>query len=114
VNDKKVVFSIEQGDVISSDGAASPIEPIESHQLFCQMDELSDVHQWKECARWIKFEEDVEIGGRWSKPYVATLSLHALLELRSYLTNGAILLDSIGDDLPSIVGKHKTLINFKN
>ena len=40
--------------------------------------------------RWVKFEEDVEEGGnRWSKPHVATLSLHSLFELRSFLLNGS-------------------------
>lgn len=44
--------------------------------------------------RWIKFEEDVEEGGnRWSKPHVATLSLHSLFELRSLLLNGTVVLD---------------------
>ncbi|KAA0203371.1 hypothetical protein HAZT_HAZT005525 [Hyalella azteca] len=46
------------------------------------------------CSRWVKFEEDVEEGGeRWSKPHVATLSLHALFELRSFLMKGVVLLD---------------------
>lgn len=50
--------------------------------------------EWKETARWIKFEENVEEGGnRWSKPHVATLSLHSLFELRSFILNGAVLLD---------------------
>ena len=44
--------------------------------------------------RWVKFEEDVEDSGkRWSKPHVATLSLHSLLELRNLLTKGVVLLD---------------------
>uniref|UniRef100_A0A1I8FQB0 Ion_trans domain-containing protein n=1 Tax=Macrostomum lignano TaxID=282301 RepID=A0A1I8FQB0_9PLAT len=44
--------------------------------------------QWKETARWIKFEEDVEEGGeRWSKPHVATLSLFALFEVRNSIYN---------------------------
>ena len=44
--------------------------------------------------RWVKFEEDVEDGSnRWSKPHVATLSLHSLFELRNLLTKGTILLD---------------------
>ena len=54
--------------------------------LFTEMGELTrsdDVEEWKETARWVKFEEDVEEGGnRWSKPHVATLSLHALFQLR--------------------------------
>ena len=44
--------------------------------------------------RWIKFEEDVEEGGeRWSKPRVATLSLHSLFELRKGILTGTVLLD---------------------
>uniref|UniRef100_A0A146XZ96 Anion exchange protein n=1 Tax=Fundulus heteroclitus TaxID=8078 RepID=A0A146XZ96_FUNHE len=68
------------------------------HDLFTELDELAfrDGHAqvWKETARWLKFEEDVEDGGeRWSKPYVATLSLHSLFELRSCILNGTVLLD---------------------
>ncbi|KAH0953671.1 hypothetical protein HN011_005095, partial [Eciton burchellii] len=69
----------------------------ESHPLFSEMEELvkdGDEMEWKETARWIKFEEDVEEGGnRWSKPHVATLSLHSLFELRSLLLNGTVMLD---------------------
>lgn len=54
--------------------------------LFTEMGELirlGDTEEWRETARWVKFEEDVEEGGnRWSKPHVATLSLHALFQLR--------------------------------
>ncbi|MED6275339.1 Sodium bicarbonate cotransporter 3 [Characodon lateralis] len=68
------------------------------HDLFTELDELAfrdgEVQVWKETARWLKFEEDVEDGGeRWSKPYVATLSLHSLFELRSCILNGTVLLD---------------------
>ncbi|CAH0700816.1 unnamed protein product [Spodoptera exigua] len=42
---------------------------LESHPLFSEMEELvkdGDELEWKETARWIKFEEDVEEGGnRW-------------------------------------------------
>lgn len=72
------------------------------HQLFCEMDELQPNSEWKEAARWLKFEEDVENGGRWSKPHVATLSLHSLFELRSCLTSGAILFDIPGEDIDTI------------
>lgn len=42
----------------------------------------------------MKFEEDVEEGGnRWSKPFVASLPLYSLLELRSYLSTGWHFLD---------------------
>lgn len=53
--------------------------------------------------RWIKFEEDVEEGGnRWSKPHVATLSLHSLFELRSLLLNGTVMLDMEASNLEQI------------
>ncbi|CAL8288249.1 unnamed protein product [Merluccius merluccius] len=77
------------------------------HDLFTELDELAfrDGHgqEWKETARWLKFEEDVEDGGeRWSKPYVATLSLHSLFELRSCITNGTVLLDMRANTIEEI------------
>ncbi|XP_016842675.1 electroneutral sodium bicarbonate exchanger 1 isoform X5 [Nasonia vitripennis] len=78
----------------------------ESHPLFSEMEELvkdGDEMEWKETARWIKFEEDVEEGGnRWSKPHVATLSLHSLFELRSLLLNGTVMLDMEASGLEQI------------
>lgn len=57
------------------------------------------------CVRWLKFEEDVEDGGeRWSKPYVATLSLHSLFELRSCILNGTVLLDMRANSIEEIAG----------
>lgn len=45
--------------------------------------------QWRETARWIKFEEDVEEEtDRWGKPHVASLSFRSLLELRRTLSHG--------------------------
>ncbi|KAL5005938.1 hypothetical protein ScPMuIL_017096 [Solemya velum] len=68
-----------------------------AHDMFCEMEELfytEDDMEWKETARWVKFEEDVEEGGeRWSKPHVATLSLHSLFELRSLIMNGTVMFD---------------------
>lgn len=56
--------------------------------------------------RWLKFEEDVEDGGeRWSKPYVATLSLHSLFELRSCILNGTVLLDMRANSIEEIAGR---------
>ncbi|XP_053543036.1 electrogenic sodium bicarbonate cotransporter 4 [Ictalurus punctatus] len=75
--------------------------------LFTEMDTLYDEGgelEWKESARWVKFEEKVEKGGeRWSKPHVSTLSLHSLFELRTCLQTGSILLDLEGYSLPQIV-----------
>uniref|UniRef100_A0A6Q2ZFF3 Anion exchange protein n=1 Tax=Esox lucius TaxID=8010 RepID=A0A6Q2ZFF3_ESOLU len=78
-----------------------------AHELFTELDEICVKEgkdtEWKETARWLKFEEDVEDGGeRWSKPYVATLSLHSLFELRSCLINGSILLDMQANTIEEI------------
>ncbi|XP_037958639.1 sodium bicarbonate cotransporter 3 isoform X2 [Teleopsis dalmanni] len=77
-----------------------------SHPLFSEMGILvkdGDDFEWKEAARWIKFEEDVEEGGnRWSKPHVATLSLHSLFELRNLLIKGSVLLDMEANNLEVI------------
>lgn len=70
------------------------------------MEELvkdGDEVEWKETARWVKFEEDVEEGGnRWSKPHVATLSLHSLFELRNLLLNGTVMLDMEASGLEQV------------
>uniref|UniRef100_A0A8D2JD07 Anion exchange protein n=1 Tax=Varanus komodoensis TaxID=61221 RepID=A0A8D2JD07_VARKO len=75
--------------------------------LFTEMDTLQhdgEEMEWKESARWIKFEEKVEDGGeRWSKPHVSTLSLHSLFELRTCLQTGTVLLDLDGYSLPQII-----------
>ncbi|XP_029460019.1 electrogenic sodium bicarbonate cotransporter 4 isoform X2 [Rhinatrema bivittatum] len=75
--------------------------------LFTEMDTLQhdgEELEWKESSRWIKFEEKVEEGGeRWSKPHVATLSLHSLFELRTCLQTGTVLLDLDGYSLPQII-----------
>uniref|UniRef100_A0AAQ6ICW8 Anion exchange protein n=1 Tax=Anabas testudineus TaxID=64144 RepID=A0AAQ6ICW8_ANATE len=78
-----------------------------AHELFTELDEIcvkdGKDAEWKETARWLKFEEDVEDGGeRWSKPYVATLSLHSLFELRSCIINGSVLLDMRADCIEEI------------
>lgn len=45
--------------------------------------------EWKETARWIKFEENVDQdSNRWGKPHVASLTFHSLLELKKGLEKG--------------------------
>ena len=74
------------------------------HPVFTEMEELHG-NTWREVARWVKFEENVEEGGnRWSKPYVGTVSLHSLFELRSCIQNGTVVLEMEAEDLPQIIG----------
>nr|XP_032831281.1 electroneutral sodium bicarbonate exchanger 1-like [Petromyzon marinus] len=84
-------------------------EEEQHHDLFIEMLELSfkDGHEgeWQETARWLKFEEDVEDGGeRWSKPFVATLSLHSLFELRRCLERGTVVLDATASTMEELAG----------
>ncbi|XP_028446767.1 anion exchange protein 3 isoform X1 [Perca flavescens] len=79
-----------------------------THELFVELNELivdkDHEMRWKERARWIKFEEDVEEEtDRWGKPHVASLSFRSLLELRRTITHGAILLDLEQNSMPGIV-----------
>ncbi|CAH2281622.1 anion exchange 2 isoform X1 [Pelobates cultripes] len=80
---------------------------LQPHEVFVELNELVvDKHQelqWKETARWIKFEEDVEAEtDQWGKPHVASLSFRSLLELRKTLSHGAVLLDLDQRTLPGI------------
>uniref|UniRef100_H2ZCT0 Anion exchange protein n=1 Tax=Ciona savignyi TaxID=51511 RepID=H2ZCT0_CIOSA len=76
---------------------------VQSHepQVFVELDELVS-GEWKETARWIKFEEDVEESQMWGKPRVASLSFHSLLELRKTIEKGAVMLDMDRDNLTDV------------
>ncbi|XP_046873874.1 electrogenic sodium bicarbonate cotransporter 4 [Hypomesus transpacificus] len=82
-------------------------DDVQTPTIFTEMDTLQHEGgelEWKESARWVKFEEKVEEGGeRWSKPHVSTLTLHSLFELRTCLQTGSVLLDLEGYSLPQIV-----------
>lgn len=45
-------------------------------------------------------------GERWSKPHVATLSLHSLMELKMCIEKGTIMLDLEASTLPQVVGEY--------
>ena len=82
----------------------------ESHKMFTQMaayqSDKDGNEEWRQMARWLKFEEDVEEGGdRWSKPHVGTLSLYSLFELRSSLLRGTVLLDMNASSKTQIAGE---------
>ncbi|XP_010209614.1 PREDICTED: anion exchange protein 4 [Tinamus guttatus] len=77
--------------------------------LFVQLNELlcgPAGLEWRETARWIKFEEKVEDGGeRWSAPHVTALLLHSLFELRMCLQEGTVLLDLDARSFKEIIDK---------
>lgn len=87
------------------------------HKVFVQLDELHGVgedREWKETARWIKYEEDVEEGSdRWGKPHVASLSFHSLLNLRRCLETGVVMLDLEEKDLPGVAYRVVEQVIFK-
>jgi len=94
-----------------------------NHQRALCRDRKLKAHLWRLCilpscffypCRWLKFEEDVEDGGeRWSKPYVATLSLHSLFELRSCIMNGTVMLDMRANSLEEIAGEHSVVQTYQ-
>lgn len=79
------------------------------HDMFVELDELTLTEnelEWKETARWIKYEEDVEQeGNRWGKPHLASLSFQSLMSLRRCLEKGVILLDV--EDHDSVAISHR-------
>ncbi|PKU40468.1 anion exchange protein 4 [Limosa lapponica baueri] len=86
----------EQGD------ATCPLLFIQLNQLFSTPPGL----EWRETARWIKFEEKVEDGGvRWSAPHVPALPLHSLFQLRNCLQKGTMLLDLDAHSFKEIIDR---------
>jgi len=77
------------------------------HGLFIQLNELRHEHnevEWREVARWIKYEEDVEEGAdRWGRPHVSSLCFQALLNLRRCLETGTIIMDLNEHELTRVI-----------
>lgn len=76
------------------------------HEGFVELEELifsEDRLEWKETARWIKLEEDVdEYAERWGKPHIPCLTFRSLQEVRTSLENGVFLLDLRRNEIPTI------------
>jgi len=83
--------------------------PVQLHEVFVELDELEIGKDkelvWKEKARWIKFEEDVEENEVWSKPHIASLSFLSLWEVRKGMEKGLCLLDLNAITLPEIAAE---------
>ncbi|XP_071615140.1 anion exchange protein 4 [Heliangelus exortis] len=77
--------------------------------LFIQLNQLLSTPaglEWREMARWIKFEEKVEDGGeRWSAPHIPVTSLHSFFQLRTFLEKGTVLLDLDASSFKEIIDK---------
>ncbi|XP_026220136.1 anion exchange protein 2-like [Anabas testudineus] len=95
-------------DQISGRTQVQQIQPDRTpHEVFVELNELvidrNQELQWRETARWIKFEEEVEEETeRWGRPRIASLSFRSLLELRKTMSHGAVLLDLKQTTLPGI------------
>ena len=77
------------------------------HKVFIELEELDvdDTHdmEWKETARWIKFEEDVnKVKGGFDRPRVATLSFHSLSDVKKGIQTGCVMLDLEATSLPEV------------
>jgi len=67
---------------------------------------VEEENHWTEVTRWVKFQENVEDGGkRWSKPHVPSCSLSVFSRLRDRLQHGPVLLDARGSDINSIINE---------
>uniref|UniRef100_A0A5S6QFQ1 Anion exchange protein n=1 Tax=Trichuris muris TaxID=70415 RepID=A0A5S6QFQ1_TRIMR len=81
------IRNLIEGDIIPEE------EDTDFHPLFCELMSLTEnVEQgeryfWSEKSRWIKYEESVEEGERWSKPHISLLTMDNLLLLKSALKN---------------------------
>ncbi|XP_022695652.1 anion exchange protein 2-like isoform X1 [Varroa jacobsoni] len=75
------------------------------HEVFVELAELVS-NQWKETARWIKYEENVEQDvDRWGAPHVASLSFNDLGVLKKCLGKAVVLLDLEEKDLSGICNR---------
>ncbi|CBY15064.1 unnamed protein product [Oikopleura dioica] len=100
--------STRRNSAIDSEaGKAVPIPT--HHEVFVELDELvvgkDNELQWKEKARWIKFEEDVEENEVWSEPVIGSLTFQSLWEVRKGIEKGVCLLDLEAISLPQIAAK---------
>jgi hypothetical protein len=80
-----------------------------------EMDEHGEYFNWKERARWIRFEEQAEgVLGRWSKPHVATMPQTALDDLRRLLASPSspLLLDATLGDVRELADAANELIDY--
>jgi len=96
-----------RGNGLTMGGADEGQGDVEAPPVFTELLELTEyrdgVKEWKEVARWVKYQETVEeAGNRWSKPHVSTPGLAGLLQLRRLLKTGLNNLNLAAADYPAI------------
>ena len=76
--------------------------------LFSQLNvKTGHSEEWRETSRWVKFQEDVEDEGkRWSKPFVPSIQLAAILDLKQCFNSGIVAFDVRGYSIVDILGKY--------
>lgn len=84
-----------------------PIYDHQPHEVYVEMDMLhvrGHLREWKETARWIKYEEDLEEGAdRWGRPHVASLSFHSLINLRRLIEAGKYILHHKNEKIQCLI-----------
>jgi hypothetical protein len=64
---------------------------IQFFKVFIELLELdSSGLYWKEKARWIKYEENIEPSGNWGRPFLSYIDCESLRQLRRRLEQGKV------------------------
>lgn len=83
---------IHPGVTVITEKPDKPVYDHQPHEVYVELDVLhvrGHSREWKETARWIKYEEDLEEGAdRWGRPHIASLSFHSLINLRRLIEGG--------------------------
>lgn len=79
------------------------------HHSFVELENLEKYGEnlkWVERARWIKFEEDVDVfRNKWCPPYIPALSFKALSELKRCLQMGNVVIGLQEDNICAITNE---------
>jgi solute carrier family 4 anion exchanger 2/solute carrier family 4 anion exchanger 3 len=54
---------------------------------------------WKEKARWIKYEENIEPSGSWGRPFLSYIDCESLRQLRGCVEQGKVFIRLISFSL---------------
>ena len=103
------LYCLSSTSLLTSNLSGADTNPV--LPIFIQMNTrfVEETDQWREVSRWVKFQENVEDGGkRWSKPFVPSTPFSVFSDLRQQLQTASVILKSDGKDIQEIVGKALT------